>query len=91
MTSPGWSPPVKVASQYIRFSGITPRTPPLGSGISPPRRGNQMNVGMSYRLSSYIPAVRANVETSYSLVFSPDSRLKYSYQLISIPPLAIRH
>ena len=50
-----------------------------------------MNVGMSYRLSSYIPAVRANVETSYSLVFSPDSRLKYSYQLISIPPLAIRH
>ena len=38
-----------------------------------------MNVRMGYCLPSYIAAVRANIETSYPFVLSPDSRLKYTY------------
>src|SRR6516164_10674547 len=91
MTSPGWSPPDKSRYSIYPLFGDYPSHPAPWVGNITAAAGNKMNVGMGYRLPSYISAVRANVETSYSLVLSPDSRLKYTYQLISIPPLALRH
>jgi hypothetical protein len=83
MTSPGWSPPDKGRySIYPLFGNHPSHASPWVGNISA-ASGNKMNVGMRYCLPSYIAAVRANVETSYPLVLSPDSRLKYTYQLIS--------
>src|SRR5215472_120301 len=91
MTSPGWSPLDKGRYSIYPLFGNHPSyaSPWVGNISAAP--GNKMNVCMGYCLPCYIAAVRANVETSHSVVLSPDSRLKHTYQLISIQPLTLRH